>query len=280
MAADDVLGDAKKLKQQAQEELARIRAAQANHSPAAAPAPNTSEASRPEDTKPGIDAELLDLVEDIQLGGPEAAAAALAKMEERIARKMGNVPELVTATIRDNEIQRRVADEAEGAVVDFFKTNPDFEQPLIQSTLMSATQRKMERILLDQGLDPRVITGIMVKEGLDRGDAAAFAYRGARTMGLDVPGYKTLMDTAASEIRDQFGLKRAEKPAPARDPGPQTAMPVPPSFAASRQQRRETLSTQPKRSNMSPGAEGAAELSQEDKYRKAVQQSRMYRKGR
>jgi hypothetical protein len=279
LASEDVLNDAKRLRAQVAEELERVRAMQADHSLIAPSVADAKNAPSPEDTKPGgLDAELVALADTLQLGGSEEAAAALVKIEERILKRLGNVPEIVSATIREQSLDQAVTARASDAAASFFKENSEFEKSqVLQQTLISQTQARMEQALVDGGMDRRIIDGVMRQEGLSRGDAVAFAYRKATALGVPIPDYKTLLDSAAEFIRTDLNLpRRAAQQAPAQQQQQQVPSP---SVLASRQERRQAIAPQPKRANATPGAE-AQEMSENDRRLRAIQERRMYLRGR
>lgn len=275
LAADDVLGDAKRLKADLISKLELLdSAAKANQSRPAADQ-DRSQPQPSEDTKPD-DSELDDIIDRIQIGDKQEAKEALRKhgdlIQRRIVEQLGDIDARIIDTTRVHaenvSRQTRTREVLESFTTDY----PEFgrSQPL-QSALFTDTVNEMKTELLNLGVDPEVLALAQRQRGMSEADVVGTAYRDLQAKGYALPDHGDILRRSAENIRREFGVTPAPTPKPA--PQPQSFDP------AERIERKRVITPQPRRANISPGTE-AAEMSREEKQRAAVQQMRAYRRGR
>jgi hypothetical protein len=275
LAADDVLGDAKRLKADLISKLELLdSAAKANQSRPVAEQ-DRSQPKPSEDTKPD-DSELDDIIDRIQIGDKQEAKEALRKhgdlIQRRIVEQLGDIDARIIDTTRVHAENVSRQTRTREVLETFTSEYPEFgrSQPL-QSALFTDTVNEMKTELLNLGVDPEVLALAQRQRGMSEADVIGTAYRDLQAKGYALPDHGDILRRSAENIRREFGVTPAPTPKPA--PQPQSFDP------AERIERKRVITPQPRRANISPGTE-AAEMSREEKQRAAVQQMRAYRRGR
>ena len=286
LASQNILNDAKQIKerekaalQAAEERLAAVEKLLANHSQSTQQQP-TPTPVKAEDTKPATDEELDDIIDRIQTGDVKDAANALRKFGAQILEKakadLGDVRQTVTATIRQQQEDARVQNETNQVITAFAAENDDFaSSDMRMKVLIDQTVDVMEENLKALNVTDETITNIARKFGVARQFAVGMATRMLRDKGYQLPDSAAVMRTAATRVREGLGLAAPaarQQPAPVADPTP--------SIMADRIERKQAMSPQPRRANISPGADPAPEKSQEQRRIDAVRQMKAMRKGR
>lgn len=286
LASQDILNDAKAIKerekaalQAAEERLAAVERLLANHSQSTQQKPTPTPVTA-EDTKPATDEELDDIIDQIQTGDVKDAANALRKFGAQILEKakadLGDVRQTVTATIRQQQEDARVQNETNQVISAFAAENDDFaSSDMRMKVLIDETVDVMEENLKAINVTDETITNIARKFGVARQFAVGMATRMLRDKGYQLPDSAAVMRTAATRVREGLGLAAPSarpQPAPVADPTP--------SIMADRIERKQAMSPQPRRANISPGADPAPEKSQEQRRIDAVRQMKAMRRGR
>jgi hypothetical protein len=286
LASEDILNKAKREREAAleerrlaSEELAELRRLRADHSskPEAQSNPTPVKA---EDTKPATDEELDSLIDAIQTGEIPDARKAFQQygdqIERRMLEKLGNIDQRIATTIRQREEDTRVQRETQQVISAFLSENDDFEShPLRAKALIDETVEVMRDNLKAIGVQEETITNISRKYNVAPQVAVGMATRMLRGNGYELDDSAAVMRTAAKRVREGFGLTAPaarQQPAQVTDPTP--------SIVADRIERKQAMSPQPRRANISPGADPAPEKSQEQRRIDAVRQMKAMRRGR
>lgn len=286
LASQNILNDAKQIKerekaalQAAEERLAAVERLLANHSQGTQqqPAPTPVKA---EDTKPATDEELDDIIDQIQTGDVKDAANALRKFGAQLLEKakadLGDVRETVAATIRQQQEDGRVQHETHQVIEAFLAENEDFSSHEMRGmALIDESVRVMRENLAGLGVKDETIANISRKFNVAPQYAIGMATRMLRGQGYELPDHATVMRTAANRVRQGFGL-----PDPAARQQPATVVDPTPSIVAERIERKQAMAPQPRRANITPGAETVNEKSQEQRRVDAVRQMKASRRGR
>jgi len=286
LASQDILNDAKLIKerekaalQAAEERLAAVERLLANHSQSTQQQ-TTPTPVKAEDTKPATDEELDDIIDQIQTGDVKDAANALRKFGAQLLEKakadLGDVRETVAATIRQQQEDARVQNETQQVISSFLSENDDFSShPLRARALIDETVEVMRDNLKAIGVKDETIANIGRKFNVAPQVAVGMATRMLRENGYQLDDSATVMRTAASRVREGFGLTAPvarQQPAPVVDPTP--------SIVAERIERKQAMAPQPRRANIAPGADAVPAKSQEERRKDAVANMRAFRRGR
>ena len=221
-----------------------------------------------------------DIIDRIQTGDVKDAANALRKFGAQILEKakadLGDVRQTVTATIRQQQEDARVQNETNQVITAFAAENDDFaSSDMRMKVLIDETVDVMRDNLKALNVTDETITNIARKFGVVPQYAVGMATRMLRDKGYQLPDSAAVMRTAATRVREGLGLAAPaarQQPAPVADPTP--------SIMADRIERKQAMSPQPRRANISPGADPAPEKSQEQRRIDAVRQMKAMRKGR
>jgi hypothetical protein len=292
LASDDIIGEAKFARAQAQTRLAEVERMLANQSQAEQLQPKPANAPA-EDTKPATDAELDDIIDRIQTGDIKEGVEALRKFGkqvtdqvlETVRSNLGDVDARMAATIQHAQENARVQADTQRVLDSFVAENPDFSQSQRRlEVLFDSTVDVMRDNLFAIGVRPDVLQNFAQTNGLAPQAAIGFAYRKLRSEGHQLADPSVVMMDAAKRVRTEFGM-----PEPQREQPVQVAARVQPpadntNFVAERIERKQAMAPQPRRANISPGIDAAPTASTEDaldqKRRQAVMQMRASRRGR
>jgi NTP pyrophosphatase (non-canonical NTP hydrolase) len=283
LAADDIIGQAKRERDEARQLLADLQKERAIHSAAQTQQPKPTNATA-EDSKPATNAELDEVIDAIQVGTKEEAAQALAKygdqLVQRVQQNLGNLDERVAAITARAQDDARVKTEAEATLASFRAENTDFENSTMrQAVLFEETVQVMAEKMIEIGVKPETLQQYAEKNGLAPQAAIGAAYRQLRSdprFGEKLPDPATNLKTAATRVREGLGLP---SPAPKQETTPAPA-PDTTHVLAERTERKQAMQPQPRRANVSPANDPAPQLSKEQKDRLAVQRMRVARRGR
>lgn len=285
LASDDILNEAKRARDEARRELAEIQTLRAAHSAGVQPQPVPAHA-QVEDPKPTTDAELDEIITAIQLGDQKDAALALSKhgdiIERRLMQKIGNIDERIAATTQRFHDDARVRAETQSTLDSFISENPDFSQSQRRVEVLFETSVEVMRDnLFALGVSADKLKEFADTNGMAPQAAISVAYRKLRAEGHQLPDPSKVLVDAANRVRTDFGM-----PVPQKEPAPKPA-PAPvvkqdnTEFVAQRIERKQAMAPQPRRANISPGAEAApSEQSLDQKRVDAVRQMRAFRRGR
>lgn len=286
LASEDILNRAKRERDAAleerrlaSEELAELRRLRADHSsrPEGQPTPTPVKA---EDTKPATDEELDSLIDAIQTGEIADARRAFQQygdqIERRMMEKLGNIDQRIAATIRQRDEDARVQNETNQVISAFAAENDDLTSSDMRMEVLIDQVVKVQREHLQAiNVTDEQIASIAQKYQIAPAVAIGRATRFLREKGHAIPDNATIMRTAANRVREGFGLTApAARQQPAQLPDPT------PSIMADRIERKQAMAPQPRRANISPGADPAPEKSQEQRRIDAVRQMKAMRRGR
>jgi hypothetical protein len=283
LAAEDILGQAKRERDEARQLLADLQKERAIHSPAPAQQPTPAKAQA-EDSKPATDAELDSVIDAIQVGTKEEAAQALAKYGDQLIRRvsenLGDLDQRIEAAANRREQDRQVKAAAEDTLATFRAENADFENSeMRQQVLFEETVHVMAEKLIDLGVKPETLENYARQHGLAPQAAVGAAYRQLMSMpdfAGKLPDPATNLREAADRVRKGLGLpapQQQERPAPA--PKADTTQ-----FVAERTERKQAMQPQPRRANVVSSQDAPPQRSKEEKDRLAVQRMRVARRGR
>lgn len=281
-ASEQILEDAKLARAQAQQRLAEVERLMADHSRTVQPQPAPANAPA-EDTKPATDDELDAIIDAIQVGDRKAAGEALKKFGadvgqqvlERARSELGNLDERIAATIQQNEVKSRVADESRRVVESFASENDDFGPTAParrHAALFEATVDVMRENLFAIGVRPETLQNIAREKKLAPQAMISFAYSEMTKLGYPLPKHDVVLKTAATKVRSDFGMSAPATKAPARDTS---------TFVAERTERKQAMPSQPRRANTAPATDAPTNAQNRLESRKnAVAQMRASRRGR
>jgi len=285
LASDDILSQAKLIKQReqqalqaAQERLAAVERMMADHSQTAQPQP-ASARQVAEDTKPATDDELDEIIERIQTGSLEEGAEALNKFGAQVLAKaradVGDIKSIVAATIRQEQEDARVKADTETVINEFISENSDFaDSATRQRVLADELEGVMRENLHALNVPDEMIDQISRKFNLPPKAAVGAATRYLRSIGYELPDGASAMRTAAARVRQTFGMPDPRTPAPpARQDHTQSAV-------AERIARKQAMAPQPQRANIAPGLDTAPAKSKDDLNREWLRQAKYSRRGR
>lgn len=271
LAADGLLDDAKRMREEHRQMLEEIRAANQNRTEE--PSKGQKKAEEPA-TKPDT-AELDRIIDRIQVGDKEEAAAALMefgddirnRIEQRVEERIGNLDERIAATTRQTAEAERRREQTMATLNEFADDYPEFKtNESLQTALAHETAKVMKTHLIEAGVQPETLSGIQREHKLSEMEAVSWAYRSLRDGGFDVPDNASLLRTAGDTLRKNFGVKR--------EPAPQPNANVP----ADRQERKQNMAPQPRRASAPPTTE-TQERNRDDARRQAVRQMKAFRRG-
>lgn len=286
LASEDILNRAKREREAAQEErrlaseeLAELRRLRADHSrsPAGQPAPAPVKA---EDTKPATDEELDNIIEAIQTGDIPDAKRALSQygdqIERRMLEKIGDIDARIAATTRRQQEDARVQNETNQVINAFAAENDDLaSSDLRMRVLIDEVVEVQRETLRNLNVTDDQITQVAQHYKIAPQVAIGRMTRFLREKGHEIPDNAAIMREAAARVRKGFDLPdpaNRQQPAPTVDPTP--------SIMADRIERKQAMAPQPRRANVSPGADPAPEKSQEQRRIDAVRQMKAMRRGR
>jgi len=280
LAAEDILAQAKRERDEARQLLADLQKERAVHSASPQQQSTPAQASA-EDSKPATNAELDTIIDAIQVGSREDAAAALAKYGDQLIKRMqenvGDLDERYEAAATRREENRRVAAEAEQVLTDFRTEFTEFEtSEMRQRVLFDTTVEVMAEKMFEAGLKPETLIKYAEDHQLAPQAAVSQAYRHLKTQGFTLPDQAALLRTAGERVITELGIPRA-----ARQAAPPAQVADSSQAVAERVERKQAMSPQPRRASILPqGEPSAPTMSKEQKDLRAVQQMRAFRRGR
>jgi hypothetical protein len=234
-----------------------------------------------EDTKPAkTDEELDGLIDAIQTGEIADARKAFQQygdqIERRMMEKIGNIDQRIAATIRQRDADTRVQNETNQVISAFAAENDDLASSDMRMEVLIDQVVKVQREHLREiNVTDEQIADIAQKYQIAPAVAIGRVTRFLREKGHQIPDNATIMRTAANRVREGFGLT-----APGARPQPVPVADPTPSIMADRIERKQAMGPQPRRANISPGADPAPEKSQEQRRIDAVRQMKAMRRGR
>lgn len=271
MAAEGIMEDAKSKRDEAYRLLEMVKNARENQPPSDA---DPEEKKAPKAALPkGVD--LSKLVEDIQVGDPEQAQAALEQygdaIEERILSQIRNHDQTIETQVDEVLAGRRRREQTESTLTAFAEANPDIaESRTLQAGLAQGAADTMRHHMREIGVRDDTIDNLMKKRGMNEVQATAFSYRTLQDQGFALPSHDKVLEEAAGKLRKEFGLA-----------DPKREQPSTPSagFVEERQERKRMMAPQPRRAAVASGLENRGSTIDENRAA-AVQKMRLHRRGR
>lgn len=189
--------------------------------------------------------ELDDIIDKIQVGDAAEAKEALNKYgEQLLARayeRVGNVEERVQNAIRYREHQQAV-----NKVIDeFAQRHPKLNQePAGQIAVTTEARRIIHQNLLENGISNDDIIRYGRENNLDAADAISAVYREASINGFPLMPQAEVLEKAAANIYATFGQPQPQQPSVSEAENSNAMQ--------ERQERKRTVSQQPRRSALPP----------------------------
>lgn len=268
VAAGNILEGAKQARAEQQQILDELRAARAKQTPEQREESNQQQDQHGNPT----DAELDEIIDQIQVGSPEEAKAALNKfgdnIVQRVQERIGDIDQSVEQAMSAQRESQRRTQQLETIMTDFESKYTEFKDSRpMQAALAQESEAQMYADLKAAGVEDATIQGIQRQHNQDAAWAITYAHRRLRESGV-APGirdFKTILSTSADNIRKVYGAPRTEEPSA--------------QVSEDRVERKRNLSPQPSRATATPTAE-TKQVSQEEARKNAVRQMRQQRRGR
>lgn len=233
LAGDDHLDASKRARDEANQILGEMRSLRA-----AIPAGEQQEPNRAEE--PAETAAILDgidldqLADRIQLGERGDAKAALAELATGIIQSVkGNLDRDVTEVVENRHRQS----DAVAAIQEFGKANPMLTSKAAQAALAVESLDIMRDAMRKSGLTDDFVDGLKRDFGYDDAKATRYCYEQMERIGHKLPSRRDILNMAGESVKKQFGLTTTEQRLQQPDP----------RIPASREARKEQITSQPRR---------------------------------
>jgi len=287
MAADDILEGAKRDRELAQELL---RTAQSAVKPAGTPAADEPEPSRAADPAPtsatkltGVD--FAKVIDSIQVGTQEEAAAALQKFgEDLIERAQATAREQIESNLPSqvrniNDVEQRTA-RTRTTLEAIADANPELKtDEVLQSAFAGATAAEMRKHIIAAGVKPEKLNEWIQQSNMGQAEAVGVIYR-KLGQERDLPSHADVAAAAHRTLVDRQMLKPLptgqQQQQQERRPAPDNTNRYDPQ---QRLERKREIAPQPRRSGALPSPD-AEHQSQQDRGLAAIRQMRAQRRGR